>query len=356
MNIKVIVTHKLAHLDDHFAIWLLKTFGNDKFPDIGKARVEFVGKLSADFNTNKYPDRLFVGIGNGMFDEHPDPSKNIEGKKGECASTLVAEYLEVDNVKPIVQMLEEVRRDDLEGGGSVLSLAKIISAMKLYESDFKVMYWAFAAFDAKYQEQLDFFTADEEFKKAKVYHVNKHLRGKTLKLSIVSVASDSKQVSRFTRHKHRTAVFIQRNSSGNVQIFFDKSQISQREADEIVKVVRIYEQLSKKDQPIVCDVKELSKEGSIKGSEKWYYPSGWYGMFNGSLTHEKDPTNLSLGELVEAVQIALGNKYFPRDVSSDCMEGTCKPNGCVFSKFKLGRCSKMQSSMSKGKKDFAFAG
>jgi hypothetical protein len=301
-KISTIVTHKNPHLDDIFAVWLLKKFGGDKFPNIKRARVEFVGGLSRDFSSEKYPTRLFVGIGNGQFDEHPNPLKKIERKEGECTSTLVAKHLGLNKFKPILQMLKEVKKNDLEGGGSILDLHQIISAMKLYQSDFDVMRWVFFALDAKYGEQLDFFTAGTDLENAKVLYARRSVGNKTLKLMILSVLSNSTQLSRFARYKYNAAVIIQKNTSGNVQIFFDKRQV--RDPSGIVKAIRVREQ-EKKNKSFSCSEGDFSKEGSITGAEEWYYPEGGYALLNGSLTHTKPPTRIPLVEIVEAVKEGL---------------------------------------------------
>lgn len=73
-----IITHLKPHLDEVCCVWLIRRF----WPEAAGAAVSYVPNnyLGADVDAD--PQRLFVGVGHGRFDEH-------RGVAGECATTLV---------------------------------------------------------------------------------------------------------------------------------------------------------------------------------------------------------------------------------------------------------------------------
>lgn len=97
---KTLVTHINPHLDDIFAIWLLKKF-DPKFKDFG---VDFI---SANHNSGdqETEEKVFVGTGGGKFDEHKEGLHT-------CAGSLVFDYLRNENLLPedklAVKAIEEM--------------------------------------------------------------------------------------------------------------------------------------------------------------------------------------------------------------------------------------------------------
>lgn len=84
---KTLVTHINPHLDDIFAIWLLKKFD----PIFSDASIEFIS-ASRDADAGS-EDRVFVGTGGGKFDEHKEGLQT-------CAGTLVYEDLKERGLIP----------------------------------------------------------------------------------------------------------------------------------------------------------------------------------------------------------------------------------------------------------------
>lgn len=97
---KTLVTHINPHLDDIFAIWLLKKY-DPKYKDFA---VDFI---SATHNKGgeETEDKIFVGTGGGRFDEHKEGLKT-------CAGSLVYDYLKSGGMLPkdqiTVKALEEI--------------------------------------------------------------------------------------------------------------------------------------------------------------------------------------------------------------------------------------------------------
>ena len=85
---KTLITHINPHLDDIFAIWLLKKY-DPKYRDF---EIDFI---SASHNKagEETADRVFVGTGGGKFDEHKEGLAT-------CAGSLVYEALKKENLLP----------------------------------------------------------------------------------------------------------------------------------------------------------------------------------------------------------------------------------------------------------------
>lgn len=95
-----LITHINPHLDDIFAIWLLKK--ND--PKYAYFEVDFIS-ATHDKGGEETEDRVFVGTGGGKFDEHKEGLHT-------CAGSLVFDYLKKENLLPgdeiAVKALEEM--------------------------------------------------------------------------------------------------------------------------------------------------------------------------------------------------------------------------------------------------------
>jgi hypothetical protein len=84
---KLLITHINPHLDDIFAIWLLKKF-DPKFKDF---EIDFIS--ASHMGNEETEDKIFVGTGGGKFDEHKEGLHT-------CAGTLVFDYLKKENKLP----------------------------------------------------------------------------------------------------------------------------------------------------------------------------------------------------------------------------------------------------------------
>lgn len=85
---KTLVTHINPHLDDIFAIWLLKKY-DPKFRDF---EIDFIS-ASHDKGGEETESKVFIGTGGGKFDEHKEGLAT-------CAGSLVYEYLKKENLLP----------------------------------------------------------------------------------------------------------------------------------------------------------------------------------------------------------------------------------------------------------------
>ena len=342
MVFKNILTHERPHLDEIVAIWLLRKFGEQRFPGISTAAVTFtsIRRLAeAGLKPEEYETQgtLLLGIGGGRLDEHPTMD---EGRKaGDCATTLVAKELGVSDDPSLAKILRFVRAADVEGNASPFDISYVVKLLHAKHPDDpnRAMEWALVAIEAKYQEQLRFFTVVKpEFDaKAKVEEIAVGQK----RWRIVSIDSDEDGIHKYARSEYgaRAAIVIQRRSSGNVAIFGNKQVgVDLREA---AKLIRLAERGAKGLEP-THDEDRLTAEGYAPGAEEWFYHKQGQMLLNGSLTQADVPaTRLSLDRIAELVKIGVD----PARVKPLCQStGSCLGDVCDWYAWSLARCVKLR--------------
>ena len=299
--VQKIATHVNPHIDEICGIWLLRKFGNEHFPGIKEAVVEFFGngnttlQMTAEECLEK--GIILVGIGGGMFDEHP--TITTERKNGKCATTLIAEYLSVDDNPALEQILKFVCQNDLKGSGSISEIASICLKMYKILPAEKVGIWANLALETIFHDQEQFnHEAADEFKKARIFRVGNN--GDSLRIAVVE--SDNEVIAKFARSKSggNSAIVIQKQSSGNVQIFLNR-KFGWVKMDNIAKHIRLAEQ-KVKGRFITLKEEDLKKEGSVPGAEEWHFFKKGQMILNGSMSHPDVPASkISLQEIIRIV-------------------------------------------------------
>ncbi len=341
-----ILTHERPHLDEIVGVWLLRKFGEPRFPGIGSARVSFTTarKLAdAGLGPADYEARgiVLLGIGGGRFDEHP--TQEAGRKTGECAATLVARELGRTDDPALAKILKFVRAADVEGNASPFDVSYVV---KLLHAQFpddpqRIIEWALVAIEAKYVEQERFFTVvKQEFEtRARVEEIAVGER----KFRMAVIDSDEDGVHKYARSEYgaRAAVVIQRRSRGNVVVFGDKrAGIDLREA---VKIIRLEEQAAKGISDCRLQIADwrkeedrLTAEGQLPGAEEWFYHKQGQMLMNGSLTQaDVPPTRLSLERVAELVKIAMDTTRLKPLCQST---GKCLGDVCDWHSWSLARC------------------
>ncbi len=123
--------------DTLVAIFLLKTFGKEKFAGVAEAQVEVRHQLKdgETFESLLAQNILAMDVGGGPLDHHG---------KNECTSELVARHLGIEKDPALQAMLSYARRDDKEGKGTIskdsidraFGLSGLVGSLnKMYTSD-----------------------------------------------------------------------------------------------------------------------------------------------------------------------------------------------------------------------------
>lgn len=348
--IYVIATHPKTHIDEELGILLLRDYGEEKYPGIKDAEVvywqpqgeEVRSKSAADYEKEGI---LLIGIGGGRFDEHPDIGQ--ERKNDECAATLVAKDLGLEDEPWLETTLRFVKNNDLKGSAHPFDLASMTKILHESHSPEDVRNWLFVALRAKIQEQMSFFgqTRDEFEKFADVREMfGPH--GKTY--TVVFVESDDNQMGKFARSKFGVdaALVVQRRSTGHTQIWTNARH--KLVLYDIVQMIRLGEQ--KLNGGVrTSDWKTLASEGKVDGVEEWFFHKEGQMLLNGSLTApDISPTKLSLDMLKEIVEIGINPNLFAPKFTTYCGQGKClaTPKApCPWYSWGLNRCRTVRFGM-----------
>ena len=351
--IDAIVTHERPHFDEYLAIFLLKKFGENKFPGISAAKVVYLSSGGGIPDGRSADDcekegKLLIGVGGGRFDEHPAADKNR--KQDECAATLVAKALGVADDLSLEKLLKFAVNNDLKAAAHPFDLAYIAKVMHQQYPPEKVMDWIMIGLEAKYQEQVSFFTeAGKEFeRRAKIEEV---LGPRGMILRMATIVSDDEQINKFARSAYggKTAIVIQKRLSGNVQIFVNQQR--GLTLYDVARILRLTEQKIK-GKVVVSDWKMLASEGKVAGAGEWFFFQAAQMLLNGSLTASGVPaTKIPFEQIQEIVRIGINPNAFEANFASRCKKGICasiiKGSACSWYKFGLQRCRKIRFEMRK---------
>lgn len=343
-----IITHKKPHLDEVVAIWLLRKFGENSFPRIKEAKVEYwqTGGLTPDGRSPEEWEsegNILIGIGRGRFDEHNDSSSSSERQAGECSATLVAKYLGIEKDPALEQILRYTLNNDSKGSSSPFDLANCI---KLFNSQLPgaseiPLEWTAMALDAKYEEQSSFFNETKvEFDKLAKIETIKWANGRIF--TFVFIESDSEQMNKFARSEfgcNADIVMIKR-SSGNVQIFFN--QKTGLKPYDLIKILRTEEQIAQFGEIKFNDWKQLSSYGTSYEGDVWYMQENTQTIMNGSITAKIPATKMSNETLLFAIRMGLNPDQFESEREEICKKGNCDGKNCPLYKYGLSRCANVR--------------
>ena len=346
-----IMTHVKPHLDEILAIWLLRKFGENTFPGVSTAEIVYWGNHGFIRSAAEYERDgiLLLGVGGGRFDEHP--SSPEEGRKeDECAATLIAKAIDVNEDPALAKILKYVLSNDTKGGSHPFEIATFV---KLLHNQFpdqpeRVMEWAMTALEAKYHEQVEFHSiSEEEWARIATKEEVPGLRDRKYKMA--TIVSDNPHASKYARSARGggAEIVILKRSTGNVQIFTTtQSNINLR---DLAQTLRVMEQKAKRRMQ-TTNFAELGIEGKVPGAEEWFYHLGGQMLLNGSLTaKDVPPTQIPLEKIQEAVRISLNPTAFEATHAADCKVGVCtaKDRHCPWYSWGLQRCRQVRFEMKK---------
>jgi len=313
--ISIIVTHPNMHSDEHFAIWMLRKFGEELFPGVGKA---FIGFWDDEYKATNNEDgrtredwlnegTLLVGVGGdekSLFDEHPSEG---ERKGNDCAATLVAKYLGIDEMPELRRDLEYVLASDTnrvraQWGDKTYSV--LVKEMHGEVDDLEVLEFLSKMFNAIFAKQLEFHSAHEDFEAngriAQVTHKGQPTR-------VAFVESDKTKMHSWCFSVLKANVCVVKRSNSQVQIFRNENlKKGQRPVDlrQTLKVIRMAE-IAFRDGDYKSAT-DLEAE-ACEAVPNWYYPNHNM-VLNGSLAHpEVEPTVIPWDNLQEFVERSLNS-------------------------------------------------
>ena len=302
--------------DTLVAIFILKKFGNDAFPGIREAKVDFWQIMPAG-ETEESLDKkgvILIDLGSGRFDHHGS-------KVQTTASELVAKYLNVSDNPSLKKLLDYAQRDDFFGKGTVSSdpldrafgLSAIIAVLNksLVKNPGKVVDIIMPILIAHHNEEVKRTQElprefEEKLKNGEVEILEVKQRDKKLKVVIVS--SESGSLAGYLRSQNggRFDVVAQWLPSGHVNILTRPTK--RVDLRSLVALLRM-EEATQKGLDIKLSPRELARFARIKEIPEWYYDPATNSIQNGGLNpKEIPPTKISRENFKKIIELGLSEK------------------------------------------------
>ncbi len=300
VRIKKILTHEGIHFDEALALFILTNFPSEKYPGAAGAKVEFLsngGMLDKTAEEYRKEGILLVGIGGGELDEHA--TANREGLANECAATLVAKAVGVENDPALKTLLEYAERIDRSPTCQPFEFPTFMKEFSAVTNDSAKLWKLTRPFiEAKWYMQNEFHQCHKDVTDECFAEFG--ARGGK-QLLMVAVKTDNPQMNKYLRAKYpNCAVVVQQNSKGNIQILTNNKYHQFLNLEQMVKVIRSGEMFHR-GIPIPQD-KDLSCDGRVIGADCWWYQKEAGNLFNGSLTaRDVQPTQIPWKELCNVV-------------------------------------------------------
>lgn len=290
--------HPWFHLDEAFGYLLLVKRGEKKFPGISQATILFDGTGGRNFQGINGDELLkegcvLLGIGGGMFDEHGG-----SGKEGECTSSLVAKYLEIDKEPGLLNLLKFVKDTDLKPVAQPFDLSSTLKDVHEVVTPQEAMKWATIGLLGKWRAQEEFCEAEKTVLTAAQVDDLLDPYGKIFRM--ITAVTDNNKFKDAARRKG-VALIVQKTSKGNVQIFADHQRIN-FPLDAVCEGLRLEEQRMEGEVKIT-DPRILRSVGKLEDIQAWFYHANRKMLLNGSLAHpDVFPTKIPLEIILEIVR------------------------------------------------------
>lgn len=279
--------------DTVVAIFLLKTFGKEKYPGIENASVEIQATLSPGetFDTLLEKGVVTLDLGGNLLDHHG---------KDPCTTELVAQHLGIEKDPALTRLIAYARRDDKDGKGTLstdaidraFGLSGLIAALNKYKTEEPnvVVNHVLPLLEAYYfsarQHHVELPQEVERKKQAGQYE-ERAVRQKGKNLLIAFVVSDKPSMPTFLRSQQgpRADVVVQKLESTNHFCIVSRQE---RNIDfsSAMSLIRLREaQLS--GYELEDDAKYLGQSGRIAEVPHWYFDPMTNSLLNGG-AHNRD--------------------------------------------------------------------
>jgi len=297
-------------------IFLLKTFGRDKYPGIEDAAVEAIGDLPQGFTETSLAERgvLLIDVGGGKFDHHG---------RNTTASRLIAEDLDIAEYPTLAKLLAYAERDDKYGAGTIsqdpldkaFGLSGLIAALAktIPHAPEKVVGCILPLLKAHYREEKQRLeelpkefaqklkTGDaEEFS---VKHPRKDI-------TVVMVRSDNPSMAGYLRAAGgiKADLVAQQTASGYVNIM--TRPLKRIDLRPLALVLR-KEEARRRNRHGELSEFELARPGRIPEIPEWYYDRATNSLLNGGMNPKGiSPTAIPFQELKGFLQEGLSAFLF----------------------------------------------
>lgn len=304
--------------DTLVAIFILKKFGEEAFPGIREAKIDFWQVMPAG-ETEESLDKkgvILIDLGGGRFDHHGTKSKTT-------ASDLISSHLGISDDPSLAKLIEYARRDDFYGKGTIspdpidraFGLSSLIAVLNksLVKNPAKVVDIILPILIAHHNEELKRTKElPEEFEKklsageADVFPVKQ--RDKKLKAVIVN--SESGSLAGYLRSQNggKFDVVAQWLPSGHVNILTRPTK--RIDLRSLAALLRL-EEATASGSELEIGVRDLARFGRIKEIPEWYYDPATNSIQNGGLNpKEINPTKITREKFRKIVELGLSEQLW----------------------------------------------
>ncbi len=341
--------HAYPHLEEVAALVAVEEYGDRAFLD-------------------KYcPDgRLWLGVGGGPFDEHPDPDTG-EGRKKGCCLALVAKALNLVEKAPwwrqmvafcnfaetggqmnpgrreavearhpydvysLTRLLFRWRRHLAEASGGTFTEPEQHRVIEHLKDLVRMFVW----------DQEVFHRAAQLIRRQGRHETINGPKGKELRLVVVAVPADEDHnwhVSTAARAWFKADVVVQQDPDGHIHVFTNNK--ANLNLDDLAQAVNIAEQEAQ-DDVRERDWEKLRGEGVPYREGRWYYAKPYGQLHNGTEHFEYPVTRLSLETVASLVKMSLDTSFLGQRTKDECQKA-CRGGDCRLHKYGFQRCRRVR--------------
>ncbi len=295
--------------DTAVAVYLLARFGKDAFPGIDQMKLEFWTALPSGETPEGLQAKgiLPIDLGGGLFDHHL--ANQASGKREDCASTLIAKHLGIDNNGSLRKVLAWAKRDDLEGKGTVsvdpldraFGLSGIIMTLnRAFPSDPKrvidhvvpLIHYHVMDEQKRTEELPKEWDELQAVGKGKIFK----LRQGSADLKAAFVESDNTALPGFLRAAKRMDLIVQRRTSGHTNVM--TRQERSLDLRPVIAALRLKE-AERKGVTLPADQTKWQSTGRLDPIDEWYYDDAANTLQNGGISPGDIPaTKLTADEVI----------------------------------------------------------
>lgn len=318
-NYKKIIIPTQPHPDTIAAIFLLKKFGENKYPGVKETMVEIKSELPKGENEESLAKNgiIVLDLGGGKFDHH--------NKENQTLSDLVAHDLGIEDNPALAKLLQYARRDDIFGKGTVsadpldraFGLSGLIANLNksLIGDSNRVIEIILPLLIAHYNEEekrtkLLPGELEEKIKSGEALIFEIKSDGK--KLKIIMIKSDNPSMAGYLKSQTggRFDIVLQRLSSGHANIL--TRPLKRINLKGLIAAIRLKEaELSGID--IEVGVNDLMKYGRLKEIPQWYYDPATNSLLNGGLNPQgTEPTKIRREDFQKIIEVGFSEKFLEK--------------------------------------------
>jgi hypothetical protein len=331
-----IYTHKELNPDLLIALFLLKEYGDQKYPGIHQAHIEILDALPEEENGTslEYKGIISFGFNDGLFIATESRSYSQQ-----IANTLgLADGIAVET---FISIAEQKKQN--EHGDFYIILNGIIEEYsdkpnKTLKASYPVLK---AHFDALQEELAPIAT--EYMNKLNAGEVMAFVAPqKRNELRVIAINSNNPEMAQFLHNQEeiQADVVCQKYESGHVSI--TTRYQSHANLDETIAILRIEEARKKKLPFDQINWNDLRMEDRMEHLEEWKYDKEEQTIFNTKALGKpnKGATLLELKDLKLILQIGLDKSKLDRK----CPPVGCRGKKCKFYFYNLDRCQRRRKN------------